>query len=778
VIAAARPLVGTSVHRVEDARILTGRGRFVADVQRPGVLEAAFVRSLVAHARIASVDVEDALAMPGVVAVITAQELNAATEPLGLELQLENLATPSYRPLATDRARFVGDPIALVVAGTRYEAEDARDVIGVECEPLEPILTAEDAHDAAKPPIFDELRTNVAGANDFTFGDPDAAFAAADAVVRLSVDTSRVSQAPIEARGALAEVEAGSGTLTYHGSTRQPHAARLKLAKALRRSLDSVHVVVPDLGGAFGQKAAASREDVAICFAAIKLGRPVRWIEDRGENLSAATQGRGERFDVTAAVRADGTILALDVHATLNQGAYPADFPIALFGTLMRIALPNAYRIDHMRWRETYIVTNTASFGPLRGPWAGETLSRETIVDKVARELGLDPVDVRRRNLVPLSEQPRRAVTGVTLEGVTALDCLERAVDLVGYEQLREEQRLARAQGRLLGIGVATYIEPAPGPPDYGTALTGFTLPAERAIVSLEPDGHLSVFTSQVPHGQGHETTLAQVAANELGVDVERVRIVHGDTRLTPFGTMGTAGSRASSMATGAVLEATRSLKGKVLALAGELLEVSPDDLDLVDGTIVPRGAEFRELPLGQVARTSYFAPPAGEEPGLRTASSYRSGRGGWAGGTHVCVVEVDGETGGVEIRRYVVVEDCGKVINPAIVEGQVRGGVAMGIGIALLEDSRYDEDGNPALTLMDYLLPSAMDVPRIEIEHVHGEPLHELDFRGVGEGGTIVAPPAVANAIADAIGGLDAIRLPLTPEIVLDQLDARRRMP
>ncbi len=543
----------------------------------------------------------------------------------------------------------------------------------------------------------------------------------------------------------------------------------------LGHPLDRLRVIAPDVGGSFGQKAATAREDVVVCVAAKQLGRPVKWVEDRVENLTSASHARDEELEVSAAVQDDGTILALDVKMTLDQGAYPLiTSPAPLYGWAVRHMIPASYRLTGLRWEFTVVATNKASYGAYRGPWAVETLVRELLVEQVARELGLDPVEVRRRNLITGDEQPTKMLTGPTLEDVTSVETLDRAAELVDYEAFREQRRRAREQGRLLGIGFSTYIEAAPGPPDFFDGL-GFAVGGERAHAKLEPDGRLTILTAQSPHGQGHETTLAQVAADEFGVPLDHVRVVHGDTNQAPFSMLGTGGSRAATMGTGATLHATREVKRKVLSLAGTLMEIAPDDLEIVDAMVAPKGAPAKAMPLAQIAAAAYFMPNAAEEPDLRSSASFEgASRGGWSGGTHACIVEVDPETGRVEIQRYLVVEDCGPLINPAIVDGQIRGGVAQGIGIALYEDAAYDEDGNfLAGTFMDYLLPTAMEIPPIEIEHLHGEPLEEVSYRGVGEGGTIAAPAAVLNAVADAVGGATITRLPLTPERVLALLDA-----
>jgi carbon-monoxide dehydrogenase large subunit len=765
--------LGEAVHRFEDARILTGRGRYIDDLVVPGMLHACFVRSTLAHARIDGVDVEQARSLPGVVAVITAEEMNAETTPQMVHTDLPGYTGPVFHPLATDKARFVGDPIALVVAETRAQAEDGRDAVVVDYDPLDPIMTAEDAQDPSKPAVFEDMGTNVSFHDERTYGDPDRAFAEADRVVRLSLRTPRVLPVPIDTRGGLADYDPGTDEILYHATSQAPHGFRMGLAQVLQHPAERLHVIAPDVGGAFGQKGFLNREDIVVCFAARKVGRPVKWVEDRAANLTSATHGRGESMEIAAAVRNDGAIVALDAKMILDAGAYPQSFPTAMFGGVVRTCLPSSYRIEHMRWEETDVITNKSTFGPYRGPWAVETLARELLVDRVARELGLDPVDVRRKNLIPLEEQPRKMVTGPTVEGATSLESLERALELLDYDAFRAEQERARADGRRLGIGFSVFIEGAPGPPDMAAAM-GFPPLQERAVAQLEVDGHLTVITAQSPHGQSHETTLAQIAASEFGVPIEHVRVLHGDTRTAPFSLIGTGGSRAATLASGAALYATRTVKEKVLAFASRMMEIAPEDLELVDGAITPKDAPSRAMPLAQIAPLTHIMPPPGEEPGLRSDGVIvEAERGGWSGGTHAAIVEVDPELGTVKILRYVVVEDCGKLINPAVVEGQIRGGIAQGIGIALLEDARYDESGNfLAANFMDYLLPTAMEIPSIEIEHLESD-LWELDYRGVGEGGTIAAPAAVVNAVADALGGVEVTELPLSPGRVLDLVDS-----
>jgi len=772
---AAGRFVGQSVHRVEDERILTGRGRYVNDIVLPRMAHAVFVRSTLAHARIRSIDTERALAVPGVVAVITGEELAATTAPMQIAAPLPNYLRPVFHPLAVGKVLHVGDPVALVVAESRYAAEDGRDAVEVDYEPLEPVASIEHARDAARPLLFEDVDSNVIYTEAMQFGDPDAAFAGAR-VVRETFRPQRVTQVPMEGRGGVADYDPGTGQLTYHAANQAPHSLRMNLAGVLQLPADKVRVLIPDIGGAFGQKAGLFREDVAVCAAAKQLGRPLKWVDDRVENMTSSTHAREEVVEAAAAVADDGTILGLDVTMTLDQGAYPLlPFPSPLFAWIVRTMIAGPYRIGSLRWSLSVVTTNKASYGAYRGPWAVESLVREVLVDRIARELSIDPAEVRRRNLVTADEQPRKMLSGPTLEGVTSRESLERALELVDYEGFRAEQARAREQGRLLGLGISTYIEPAPGPPDYWSSI-GFPISGERAWAKLEPDGRLTVITTQAPHGQGHETTIAQIAAGEFGVPLDHVRVVYGDTSVVPFSMLGTGGSRAATMASGAALHATRAVKQKVLRLAGGMLEIAPDDLEIVDARVTAKGAPAKSLALAEVAAAAYFAPQPGEEPDLRSSAFFTEPRGGWSGGTHVCLVEVDAETGLVRIPRYLVVEDCGALINPAIVDGQIRGGVAQGIGLALLENALYDEDGNfLASTFMDYLVPSAMEIPPIEIEHLESAAFDEVAFRGVGEGGAIAAPPAVVNAVADALGGAAVTQLPLTPERVLELLDATR---
>jgi carbon-monoxide dehydrogenase large subunit len=768
-----------------------------------------------------------------VVAVITGEEMRRFVNPLMGLVSIKGLANPSFYPLATDKVRLVGDPVAIVVAESRAIAEDAAGLVEVEYELLEPIATAAQALAPDAPRVWDEVAGNVMLRESHSYGDVEGAFAAADRVVSATFAQHRYANMPMETLGVVAEI-AGDGSMTVHAATQAPHMLGLVLGMVvrqvplrtslvavfrnraqLRRLIGAVRnllaekpelkkvmrsstptmlsqfirhpsrlwhltrmslplvadfheasprvLAAPDIGGAFGVKGFAHREQVAVCAAALHLGRSVKWIEDRREHLVTAGQAREETLQVEAAVTKDGAILGMKVSMTMDQGAYPGiPFPGAFFAGIIRTQMPGPYRLKGFRFDTTVVASNKATYVAYRGPWEVETWVRERMIDVIAREMGIDPIDLRFRNMFGPDDLPAKMVTGPTLDAqMSAKETLARAVELSGYRNFIGERERAQADERYLGIGFATYIEAAPGPPDFmDSVMPGMgAAMIEKARVKVEDDGSVTVFTSQSPHGQGHETTLAQVAADQLGVPLEQIRVVHGDTSRTPFSVIGTGGSRGAPMAGGAVTYAAREIRRRILGIASHMFEAAREDLVLIDGTVMVRGAPHTAVTFADVVGAAATIDlPEGVERDLNYVAGWDGGAGGWSQATHVCWVEVDPATGIVKIPRYLVVEDCGRMINPAIVDGQIRGGVAQGIGAVLYERSTYDESGHYlASTFMDYLLPTAMEIPEIEVHHLDHESLGEVDFRGVGEGGTIGAPAALTNAIEDALAPLGA---------------------
>ncbi len=773
---AAERYTGASIKRSEDPRILTGTGRYVDDIKLPGMLHAAFVRSPMAHARVLSVDVSAARALPGVVAVYTGAELETMTVPgpdaittlMGL-----GGPTPEFTLLATDKVRFAGDPVAIVIAESRYVAEDGCELVEVEYDDLPPVTNASFALDPGSPPLFANLGDNIVGPHSRSeFGDVSATFTDADRVFDFRIGVHRHQNVPMEGRGCVASYDADRDVMTVHAATQSVHVSKIAIAMRLGMEQDKVRVVAGDIGGSFGLKIGASREELAAAAASHALRRPVKWVEDRSENLTTSGQAREESFDVRAAVSNDGDLLGLDVKMVIDTGAYPG------MGTMVpgivEAMLPGPYKLAALGFESTAVTTNKASYVAYRGPWASETFVRERVLDLLAKDLGLDPVEIRLRNVAPRTEPPAVMVTGRPLVGVTTRESLERITQAVDFPAFRRRQAEARARGRYLGIGVATFIEAAPGPrsPEGPSGPMGM----ESMRLRLAEDGVVALFTGQMPHGQSHQTTLAQIAADEFGVPFEQVRVVVGDSDVVPFGLTG--GSRSATMTGGVALHGARQLKAKVLDFAAHLMEASARDLQITDGRVWVRGDPASAIGVGEVARRAASGQfGSGVDADLEVQATFDGGEGGWSGGSHCAIVEVDVETGLVTVERYVVAEDCGALINPAIVDGQIRGGVAQGIGAVLLERTAYDEDGNcQSATFMDYLVPTACDIPRIEIEHLQTVALDaDVNFRGVGEGGMIVAPPTMVNAIEDALSpfGVRIYEQHLPPARILELVAA-----
>ncbi len=778
-------LIGASVRRVEDARLLQGQGRFVADLTLSRVLHVAFLRSPHAHARLVSVDTRPARTLPGVAACITGDEIATHARPIRAESKMAGYHATEFPPLARGKVRFVGEAVVAVLAESRYVAEDALEAVDVRYAALPVVATPETAMAGDAPLVHEAAGSNVLLSRAFVRGDADAAMAGAAVVVGDRFRFHRHAGVTMENRACLADWNTGAGELTLWSSTQVPGLLREALAELLDLPAHRLRVVAPDVGGGFGVKSALYPEEVAVCALARLTGRPVKWVGDRREDLLTSTQAWDETIDAELAVDADGTIHALRARVVADVGAYSIHPWTASIEVVQVISfLPGPYRVPHYRGEAWGVATNKAPMGPYRGVGRPvSTFVTEALVDRAARRLGMDPVALRLRNLIRPDELPYRSPSGVVWDSGSFVESLERARDVVAYEHVRAAQRDPRRAGRYVGVGVACYVEltgvGSAIPASPGAAINTGT---EGATVRVDPSGTVTASFGLACQGQGHETTLAQVVAAELGARLEDVRVVSGDTAAGPAGT-GTYASRSAVIGGGAAILAARALREKALAIGAHLLEVSADDLTLADSRATVRGAPDRALSLREIARAAYAGAkrlPAGMEPGLEATRFYDPYFGTASNATHIAVVEVDPETCGVVVRRFVVVEDCGRIINPLIVEGQAIGGVAQGVGAALLEEIVYDGDGQLLTgSLMDYLVPTAAELPPVEVVHLERpSPTTLGGFKGVGEGGTIGAPAAVANAIADALKplGIELSELPVTPDRLFRLLSRPRQ--
>lgn len=819
-------LVGQSVRRVEDDRLLRGNGQYVADLDPEGVLHAVFVRSPMAHATITSIDASEARKAPGVAAVITGAEMQATTHPFPPFLMLPGLYTPLYHALSVDKVRLVGDPVAIVLAESRALAEDAVELVEVDYEPLDAVADIAAALSPTSEPLWSKADGNVMMDHTDTFGDIDSVFAGADRVITERFECQRQSNQPMETRGSLVDFDA-DGHMTIHNATQSSHMLRWIVAaltdkQSIRASLKAIAtnkerrsgfisgmkefmgankdelanqdnagtksqlkrdksflkhantiglgllgksdyptVKAQDIGGGFGAKGSIAREDIAVAAAAIAVRRPVKWIEDRTENLMDGGQAREEDITVSIAVDNDGTFRGLRVDMVIDQGAYPG-FPVGapMTSKMIKAMFPGSYKWDAYEIRSRIVATNKGKYVAYRGPWANETWARERMIDVTASALNMSPAEIRLKNMIGEDDMPTAMITGPTIDNtMSTRKTLEHALSLIDMEQFEIDKAEAATRGHCLGLGIASYHEAAPGPPNYWDSVhpgTGMLTP-EEGHATVEADGSVVIYTSQMPHGQSHETTYGQVAADELGVAIENVKLVYGNTEKTSFSLLGTGGSRGGPVGGGVVRKTSREVRRQIVEKAADMLECSVEDVDIIDGNIHVAGVPARGLTFAAVAEQAAADGAKGERHGapFEVRDSYDgAGDGGWSVATHVCIVDIDLGTGKVTFPRYLVVEDCGPIINPAIVDGQVRGGVAQGIGAVLYEQATYDEDANlQSATYMDYLLPTAMEIPEVEVHHLetHSEGF-ENDFRGVGEGGMIGAPAAITNAVEDAL--------------------------
>jgi carbon-monoxide dehydrogenase large subunit len=766
--AVAARYAGTRVPRVEDNRLLTGHGTFVDDISRPGMLHACFVRSPFARARINDIDGSAALALPGVHAVFVAADLNPDARQAWHAIAGKDVPDTPRPPLAEDEAKFVGDPVALVVAANRYLAEDAIELVEVDYEPLPAVADFTKAQ-AADVLVHDGYPNNLAGG--MAGAPPDEeAFSSAAHVVRENVYQQMYVPVPIETRGIVVEWQAASDELTVWASTQTPHELRAFCARLLGIPAQRVRVITRDTGGGFGQKVVPMREDMCIMLAARKVPAALKWIEDRRENLMAAGQARHVDGTVRMAFDEDGNILAGDIDFVQDIGAYPTPYPV-LTTAAIGMFFPGPYRVPKASFAYKTVFSNTSGLAAYRGPWQYETLAREILLDIAARKINVDPVDLRRRNLLRRDEMPYVNPNGMPYDHVAPIETFEQAVKILDHEGFRKEQRDALAQGRYIGLGFAAYIEPT-------GAATGH-LAAEGARIRIEPTGKINVYVNGGSSGNSIETTVVQLTADALGADIDDVATIQGDTAVTPYGA-GAQGSRSGPMTAGAVYEAATILRRQLVALAAHLLGAAESEIELGRSRAGVRGAG-QSVSFADLAYRAYYEPqqlPAGMSASLEATARFTSQAPiHWANATHACTCEVDVKTGHVALTRYIVSEDVGPMINPNVVEGQIAGGTVQGIGGALFEDLTYDDDGNPlASTFVDYLLPTATEVPAIEYGHVEIPGPGVGGYKGVGEGGAIGSTPAVINAINDALAplGVTLTRLPASPASIVDLIESR----
>jgi carbon-monoxide dehydrogenase large subunit len=761
-------LIGRPTPRVEDGPLLRGDASFCGDLRLPGTLDVAFLRADLAHARLVGVDVAAARRAPGVRNVLTHDDVSALgdlTPPIAPPDQ-EVYSTP--RPLlARDRVRFVGEPVAAVLATTRYEAEDACELIAVDYEELAVLATTEDAL-AEGAPLLHPVATNVLFQHELDTGGVDEAMSAADFVVERRFHVPRLAPAPLEGRAIVAAASDDGLTVWY--ATQTPYVLKRALAELLGLAESEIRVICPYVGGGFGQKSHVYPEDVLIPWLALRCGQPVRWIEDRRENLIASCHARGQNVRIRAAVRRDGTVTALDADLTVDVGAYgiyPHGQLLEALGTPVMITGP--YRIPALRFRSRAVATNTCPGGGYRGVGlAVSVFVHERLMDIVAGVAGLDPADVRRRNLIRSDELPWENPAGLVYDSGDYVDALETALARVGPE-LEADRERARSRGRLAGLGLSSYVEYTGMGSSVFQARGMLGIRGhEEARVSIEPDGTALVRTSVPSTGQGTATSIAQLVADSLRLPLDQVVVAPVDTASGADGN-GSFGSRGTVVGGSAALKSCAVLRTRLLGLAARELEASVDDLELADGGVQPLGVPARRLTYAALAA----AAPDGH---LDVCERHDPEDTAFSYGVHACVVEADPVLGDVRIVRYVIVEDCGRVVNPLIVDGQAHGSTVQGIGAALLERVVFDDQAQPLTSsLIDYLLPTALEAPPFEVLRLEHPPPESVGgFKGVGEGGTVAAPAAVANAIAAAIGA-EVNEIPATPELVATLAEGRR---
>lgn len=772
--------IGRALPRKEDRRLLLGKGRFLDDIALAGALNVCFVRSPHAHARIIGIDASEARALPGVVGVFTGVDVAAWTTPLRLAPPIDGLQPVEMTTLPIDKVRFQGDPVACVVAIDRYVAEDAIELVQVDYEPLDAVVDLDTALGAGAPLVDDLLRSNLVSHQTFAAGDVTARRGEADAVIEARFGLHRHTHAPLETRGCLADWDEGREHLTFRIGTQAPHPLRSQLASRMNLAESQVTVISPDIGGAFGQKIALYREELCVAALSRHLGRPVRWREDRLENLTTASHAREAVCRTRAAVTAEGRILGLELWLAEDFGAY-CFYPANYMARVVAMILTGPYRIADYSFDVQVALTNKCGNGPMRAPMAITSWVMDGTIDAIARHLELDPVAVRRTNAIRAADLPYTMATGEVLEDVTPLETLDAVVAAIDIPAFRARQARVRGQGMYLGLGLCTVVEST----TYGS---GFYKAAgiagsghEAAWVRIEPSGAVNASVGLMGSGQGYESPLSQAVAEGLGVTAEAVRVQMGNTDIAPYG-MGSRGGRGATAGGGALFLCAQKAQALVLRLAAHVLNLNDaEGLRLCEARVerLLNGTwQGTDLTLGDLARTAYLDPtalPAWMAPGLDFSLTYDPPPMTYSNATHACEVALDPATGALRIARYVVAEDCGTVLNPIVVRGQQQGAIAMGLSGALFEEVVYDANGqNLSATLGDYMIATATETPDIEILALHTPNRRTpVGIKGMAEGGVMGAIGALANAVNDALApfGVVADQMPLSPQRLRDLL-------
>jgi aerobic carbon-monoxide dehydrogenase large subunit len=759
--------VGKRFKRKEDPRLVRGISHYTDDIKLPNLAHCVFVRSPHAHARILSINADAARSHPGVLAVVTSTDLQG----LGMipcAMQMPGLKVPPHPALAKDRVRYVGEPVAAVVAEDPYTARDAAEMVAVDYEPLPVVLDMEKALGKDSALIYQDFGSNQAFTHSMKSGDINAAFKKADRVVKVRLLNQRVAPTAMEPRAIVAEYLPGENRLTIWASTQIPHLLKTQVAIMVGLPETAVRVIAPEVGGGFGSKLNVYAEDGVVPWLAMKLGRPVKWTETRRESLLVTIHGRDTINYLELALKKDGAILGLRAKVLADMGAYH-QLLTPLIPQLTALMLPGCYKIPAFDCEIVGVFTNKMSTDAYRGAGRPEAAyDIERIMDCAARELNMDAAKFRSKNFPQPREFPFTTAAGLTYDSANYQQSLKRALQLAGYDKLRARQKAGWKQGKYYGVGVSTYVEICAIGPSAATPAGGW----ESGTVRIEPTGKVTVLTGASPHGQGQETTFAQLVADQFGISPDDITVIHGDTLAVPYG-IGTFGSRGTAVGGTAIYYAVQKLKTKISALAAHLLSAKPAEIVIAHGRIGVKGNPKKSMSWGELILAAYTARsiPAGFEPGMEATHFFEPSNFTFPFGTHICAVEVDAETGETKIEKYVAVDDCGNVINPLLVDGQVQGGIAQGLSQAMYEEMVYNEDGQPVTgSLMDYAVPKALHIPEFILDRtVTPTPVNPMGVKGVGEAGTIASTPCVVNAVCDALAplGVTNIDMPLKPERV-----------